>query len=81
MPFITADDGAQIFYKDWGTEGSPVILSHGWPLNADAWEAAALYPGQQRPPRHRPRPPRDTAGPRKLGTVTRWTPTPTIWRR
>jgi non-heme chloroperoxidase len=40
---MTADDGAQIFYKDWGTEGSPVILSHGWPLNADAWEAAALF--------------------------------------
>jgi non-heme chloroperoxidase len=43
MPYMTADDGAQIFYKDWGTEGSPVILSHGWPLNADAWEAAALF--------------------------------------
>jgi non-heme chloroperoxidase len=43
MPYITADDGAQIFYTDWGTEGSPVILSHGWPLNADAWEAAALF--------------------------------------
>ncbi|HEU4545831.1 MAG TPA: alpha/beta hydrolase, partial [Microlunatus sp.] len=43
MPFITCDDGAQIFYKDWGTTGTPVILSHGWPLNADAWEAAALY--------------------------------------
>ena len=43
MPFITADDGAQIFYKDWGTTGTPVILSHGWPLNADAWEAAALF--------------------------------------
>lgn len=43
MPYITADDGAQIFYKDWGTEGTPVVLSHGWPLNADAWEAAALF--------------------------------------
>ena len=43
MPFITTDDGAQIFYKDWGTTGTPVILSHGWPLNADAWEAAALF--------------------------------------
>ena len=43
MPFVTADDGAQIFYKDWGSGGSPVILSHGWPLNADAWEAAALF--------------------------------------
>ena len=43
MPFVTADDGAQIFYKDWGTEGTPVLLSHGWPLNSDAWEAAALF--------------------------------------
>lgn len=42
MPHITAEDGAQIFYKDWGS-GPPVVLSHGWPLNADAWEAAALF--------------------------------------
>ena len=43
MPFVTADDGAQIFYKDWGSGGSPVILSHGWPLNADAWDAGARF--------------------------------------
>ncbi|MDH2413903.1 alpha/beta hydrolase [Nocardioides sp. CER19] len=43
MPHVTADDGAQIFYKEFGTEGTPVILSHGWPLNADAWEATALF--------------------------------------
>jgi non-heme chloroperoxidase len=43
MPYITTDDGAQIFYKDWGTDGTPVLLSHGWPLNSDAWEAAALF--------------------------------------
>ncbi len=43
MPFVTTEDGAQIFYKDWGTGGSPVILSHGWPLNADAWDAAARF--------------------------------------
>ncbi len=43
MPFVTADDGAQIFYKDWGTGGTPVLLSHGWPLNADAWDAAAVH--------------------------------------
>ena len=42
MPHVTTDDGAQIFYKDWGADGPPVILSHGWPLNADAWEATAL---------------------------------------
>ena len=37
MPTITTNDGAQIFYKDWGT-GQPVVFSHGWPLNADAWD-------------------------------------------
>lgn len=43
MPYISCEDGARIFYKDWGTTGDPVILSHGWPLNADAWEAAAMF--------------------------------------
>jgi non-heme chloroperoxidase len=41
MGYVTAADGAQIFYKDWGA-GRPVVLSHGWPLNADSWEAQAL---------------------------------------
>ncbi|MDT3438920.1 alpha/beta hydrolase [Pseudofrankia sp. BMG5.37] len=38
MPFITTRDGAEIFYKDWGS-GQPVVFSHGWPLNADAWDS------------------------------------------
>ncbi|HEY7235153.1 MAG TPA: alpha/beta hydrolase [Gemmatimonadaceae bacterium] len=37
MPTITTKDGAKIFYKDWGS-GQPVVFSHGWPLNADAWD-------------------------------------------
>jgi non-heme chloroperoxidase len=37
MPTITTKDGTQIFYKDWGI-GNPVVFSHGWPLNADAWD-------------------------------------------
>jgi non-heme chloroperoxidase len=41
MPFVTTPDAAEIFYKDWG-EGSPVVFSHGWPLNADSWEAQML---------------------------------------
>jgi len=41
MGFVTARDGAQIFYKDWG-EGAPVVLSHGWPLSSDSWEAQML---------------------------------------
>ena len=37
MPTITTADGTRIFYKDWGA-GQPVVFSHGWPLNADAWD-------------------------------------------
>ncbi|MGC5007758.1 alpha/beta hydrolase [Streptomyces sp. NBC_01724] len=37
MPFVTAKDGTEIFYKDWGS-GQPVVFSHGWPLIADAWD-------------------------------------------
>ncbi|MCV7430080.1 alpha/beta fold hydrolase [Mycolicibacterium bacteremicum] len=42
MPFVTTEDGARIFYKDWGAGESPVLLSHGWPVNADSWETTAL---------------------------------------
>ncbi|MDX3876974.1 alpha/beta hydrolase [Achromobacter denitrificans] len=34
---LTTTDGTQIYYKDWG-EGPVVTFSHGWPLNADAWD-------------------------------------------
>lgn len=34
---ITTKDGTQIYYKDWGN-GPVVTFSHGWPLNADAWD-------------------------------------------
>ena len=37
MTFVTATDGAQIFYKDWGS-GPPVVFSHGWPLTSDVWD-------------------------------------------
>lgn len=41
---ITTRDSVEIYYKDWGPRsGRPVILSHGWPLNADSWEAQALH--------------------------------------
>jgi non-heme chloroperoxidase len=43
---IRAKDGTRIFYKDWG-EGQPMVFSHGWPLNADAWDSQMLYFGQR----------------------------------
>jgi non-heme chloroperoxidase len=42
MPTITTTDGAQIFYKDWGS-GQPIVFSHGWPLNADAWDEQLFF--------------------------------------
>ncbi|WP_227419462.1 alpha/beta fold hydrolase [Roseitranquillus sediminis] len=46
MPKVKSKDGAQIFYKDWGT-GQPVVFSHGWPLTADAWDAQMVFMGGQ----------------------------------
>ncbi len=42
MPTITTKDGAEIYYKDWGS-GQPVVFSHGWPLSADHWDAQMLF--------------------------------------
>ncbi|WP_323123040.1 alpha/beta fold hydrolase [Burkholderia alba] len=42
MTTITTRDGTRIFYKDWGS-GRPVVFSHGWPLNADAWDPQMLF--------------------------------------
>ena len=46
MPTITVKDGAQIFYKDWGT-GQPIVFSHGWPLTADDWDSQMMFFGQR----------------------------------
>src|SRR5882724_2046050 len=35
--FVETDDGAGLFYNDWGT-GKPVLFTHPWGLNADIWE-------------------------------------------
>ena len=45
MSTITTKDGAQIYYKDWGT-GPAVTFSHGWPLNADMWDGQMLFLAQ-----------------------------------
>ena len=42
MTTITTKDGAEIYYKDWGA-GPVVTFSHGWPLNADAWDGQMLF--------------------------------------
>ncbi len=42
MSTIKTKDGVEIFYKDWG-EGQPVVLSNGWPLNADAWDEQLYF--------------------------------------
>jgi non-heme chloroperoxidase len=42
MSTITTQDGTEIFYKDWGM-GRSVVFSHGWPLNADAWDDQLFF--------------------------------------
>jgi non-heme chloroperoxidase len=44
MPFVTTDDGAEIYYKDWGsTDAQPIVFHHGWPLSSDDWDAQMLF--------------------------------------
>ena len=40
MARLTTSDGTELFLKDWGG-GRPVVLIHGWPLNADMWDYQA----------------------------------------
>ncbi len=41
MPYVTTRDDAKLYVKQWGA-GRPVVLIHGWPLNADSWDDVAL---------------------------------------
>jgi non-heme chloroperoxidase len=42
MSAITMNDGAEIFFKDWGN-GPPIVFSHGWPLSADVWDDQMMF--------------------------------------
>ena len=42
MSAITFNDGAEIFFKDWGN-GPPIVFSHGWPLSADVWDDQMMF--------------------------------------
>jgi non-heme chloroperoxidase len=37
-----SEDGAEIFYKDWGA-GQPIVFHHGWPLSSDDWDSQMLF--------------------------------------
>ncbi|RON14958.1 alpha/beta fold hydrolase [Pseudomonas frederiksbergensis] len=39
---VTAKDGTQIFFRDFG-QGRPIVFSHGWPLNSDAWDGQMQF--------------------------------------
>ena len=44
MSTITTQDGAQIFYKDWGSkDAQPIVFHHGWPLSSDDWDNQMLF--------------------------------------
>ena len=41
---ITTNDGAEIYYKDWGPRNAqPLVFHHGWPLSGDDWDTQLLY--------------------------------------
>lgn len=42
MSTLVTADGTEIYFKDWG-EGQPVVLSHGWPLSSDSWDAQMFH--------------------------------------
>lgn len=42
MSRFTTTDATEIYFKDWGA-GKAVLFSHGWPLDADMWDAQMHY--------------------------------------
>ncbi|CAN7600508.1 MAG: alpha/beta hydrolase [Pseudomonadota bacterium] len=46
MDSVITSDGTRIHFKDWGS-GAPVVFSHGWPLQGDAWEDQMMFLASQ----------------------------------
>src|SRR6476660_8689077 len=42
MTILMPKDGTQMYYTDWGKR-PPIVFSHGWPLNADAFEDQMFF--------------------------------------
>lgn len=36
---IRVRDGTEIYVRNWGDSGRPVVLTHAWPISAEVWEA------------------------------------------
>jgi pimeloyl-ACP methyl ester carboxylesterase len=44
MSTVTAKDGVEIYYKDWGPkDAQPIVFHHGWPLSSDDWDNQMLF--------------------------------------
>ena len=44
MTIITAKDGTEIYFKDWGPkDAQPIVFHHGWPLSADDWDTQMIF--------------------------------------
>ncbi|WP_321473927.1 alpha/beta hydrolase [uncultured Paludibaculum sp.] len=42
MSTVRTKDGAELYYRDWGT-GQAIVFSHGWPLSSEAWSGQMLF--------------------------------------
>jgi non-heme chloroperoxidase len=44
MSTLKTEDGAAIYFKDWGPrDAQPLVFHHGWPLSADDWDNQMLF--------------------------------------